>query len=45
MVGRRKMHIEEFHNLYSYQILFGEQIKDDQMGGACNTNVSDEKCI
>jgi hypothetical protein len=35
----RRLHNEELHDLY------GDQIREDEMGGACNTNRGDKKCI
>jgi hypothetical protein len=36
--GCRKVHNEELHNLYSSPSII-RMIKEDEMGGACSTNV------
>jgi hypothetical protein len=42
----RKLHNEELHNLYSSpNIIFNDQVKEDEMGRACSTNGGDEECI
>jgi hypothetical protein len=40
----RKLHTEEFHNLYAkyYQ---GDQIKECEMGLACSTRRRADKCV
>jgi hypothetical protein len=36
----RRLHNEELHNSYAYS---GDQIKEDEMGGACSMHERDEK--
>jgi hypothetical protein len=44
--GWRRLHNEELHNLYtSPNIIGGDQIKEDDMGGECSTHEGDGKCI
>jgi hypothetical protein len=45
--GWRRLHNEELHNLYSSPsiVRIANQIKKDEMGGACSTNGEEEKCI
>jgi hypothetical protein len=40
----RKLHNEEFHNLYSSPNTI-RMIKEDEMGRACGTNGGEEECI
>jgi hypothetical protein len=36
--GWRRLHSEELHNLYaSPNIIWGDQIEEDEMSGACST--------
>jgi hypothetical protein len=42
--GRRKLHNEEPHNLYSSPSII-RMIKEDEMGRACSTNGGEEKCM
>jgi len=41
------MHHEELQNLYVclMKYYYSDQIKEDEMGEACNTDGRDEKCI
>jgi hypothetical protein len=43
----RKMHNEELHNLYSSSSIIGysDQVKEDEIGGACSTNGGEEEYI
>jgi len=34
---RKRLHNEEFNNLYSSSIIFGDQIKKKEIGQACST--------
>jgi hypothetical protein len=44
--GRRKLHNEELHNLYSSSnIIIMIQVKEDEMGRACSTSGGEEECI
>jgi hypothetical protein len=44
--GWRRLHDKELHNLYASPNIFrDDQIKEDEMGGACSTYDRDEKCI
>jgi hypothetical protein len=44
--GWRKLHNEELHNLYSSpSVIRMNQVKEDEMGRACNTNGGEEECI
>jgi hypothetical protein len=40
----RKLHNEELHNLCT-KYYSGDQIKKNEMGGACNTCLKEERCI
>jgi hypothetical protein len=40
----RKLHKEELGDLYSKYCL-GDQIEENEMGGACSTYGGDERCI
>jgi hypothetical protein len=40
--GWRRLHNEELHNLYASRNK-GAQIREDEMGGACNTHGRHEK--
>jgi hypothetical protein len=37
--------MRSFINFKLQQILLGDQIKEDEMGGACSTYGRDEKCL
>jgi hypothetical protein len=39
--GWRTLHNAELHNKYNYN----DQVKKDEMGGACSTNRGEEECI
>jgi hypothetical protein len=41
--GWRRLHNEELHNLYTSPK--DDEVKEDEMGGACNTNGVDVKCV
>jgi hypothetical protein len=42
----RKLHNEELHNLYSSPCLIkSDQVKKDEMGGACSTNGGEEEYL
>jgi hypothetical protein len=41
--GWRKLHNEELHNCAKYNQNY--QVKEDEMGKACNTNGSEEECV
>jgi hypothetical protein len=45
--GWRKLHNEEFHNLYSSPSTYNynDQVKEDEMGRACSINGGEEECI
>jgi hypothetical protein len=44
--GCGSLHNEELHNFVSFvKYYYGDQIKGDEMGGACSTYGRDEKCI
>ena len=43
--GWRKLQNYELHNLFTFTMhCYGDQIVVDQMGGACGTCGTDEKC-
>jgi hypothetical protein len=42
--GWRKLHNEELDNLYTSPGIISDQIKEDEMGGACGVHGRDEKC-
>jgi hypothetical protein len=39
----RKLHNEEFHNLYTTEYHEGDQIRKDETAGACNMHGRDDK--
>jgi len=41
----RRLHNEEVNALYSYHYYSGDQIKKNELGGACGTHGGQEKCI
>jgi hypothetical protein len=41
--GWRRLHNAELHNLYASPK--GDQMKEEEMGGTCNTHGRDEKCV
>jgi hypothetical protein len=44
MIGEwKEFHNEELHSLYFSSN--NDQLKEDEMGGACSTHVGDEKCV
>jgi hypothetical protein len=44
--GWRRLHIEELCNFLRFtKCYYGDQIKEDEMGGACSTHGRDEKCV
>jgi len=43
--GWRRLHSEELHNLYASSHNISNQVKEDEMGGACSTHEKDEKCV
>jgi len=45
MRGRRKLHEEELHKLYSSPNVISHKIKKDQLSGICRTYGGDEKCV
>jgi hypothetical protein len=42
--GRRKLHIEKLHNLYSSPNIINNKI-EDEMGRACSMNGGNEECM
>jgi hypothetical protein len=42
--GRRKLHNEELHNLYSSLSII-RMIKEGELGWACGTNGGEDECI
>jgi hypothetical protein len=38
IIGWRKLHIEEFHNLYSAKCNSNDQVKEDEIDRACSTH-------
>jgi hypothetical protein len=44
--GWRRLHNEEFHNLYALLIIIRMiEIKEDEIDGACSTYGRGEKCV
>jgi len=41
----RKLHNEKLNDFYSYPILFGDQIRKNEMGGACSAHGKEERRI
>jgi hypothetical protein len=39
------MHKEELHDLYSLPSIKIDQVKEYEMGGACNMNEGEEGCV
>jgi hypothetical protein len=46
VTGRwRKLHNEELHNKLLTKYYQGDQIKEDEVGGACSAHEGDENCF
>jgi len=43
--GWRKLHYTELFIVFLSKYNSGDQIKEDEMGGACGTYGGDEKCV
>jgi hypothetical protein len=41
----RKLHNEELHNVFTFQILLYDRIKEDGVGGALSRHRGCEKCV